>query len=164
MTKPASFVVNPNNPTGCILSNADRRTIVECAQTHNAWVVADGLHRHRTEHRHADAIDVEADNVIIINSMSKAYGLPELRLGWVVAPHQVMDSLWRRHEYASIATSMFSMKVAEAALSPASHARLTERARGLIRRGFDTLTAALKVHPGVFSVVPPQASAMSFEI
>ena len=157
-------VVNPNNPTGCILSNADRRTIVECAQTHNAWVVADEVYigTERNTDTPTRSMWGEANNVIIINSMSKAYGLPGLRLGWVVAPHQVMDSLWRRHEYASIATSMFSMKVAEAALSPASHARLTERARGLIRRGFDTLTAALKVHPGVFSVVPPQASAMSF--
>ena len=157
-------VVNPNNPTGSILSDADRRQIVECAQTHNAWIVADEVYigTERNTDTPTRSMWGESDKVIIINSMSKAYGLPGLRLGWLVAPHQVMDSLWRRHEYASIATSMFSMKVAQAALSPASHARLTERARGLIRRGFDTLTAALEVHPGVFSVVPPQASAMSF--
>ncbi len=57
---------------------------------------------------------------------------------------------------------MFSMKLADAALAPVPRARLMERARFLIRRGFETLSEALAEHPGVFSVVPPQASAMSF--
>ncbi|MEM1315793.1 MAG: aminotransferase class I/II-fold pyridoxal phosphate-dependent enzyme, partial [Pseudomonadota bacterium] len=69
---------------------------------------------------------------------------------------------WRRHEYASIAASMMSMHLADAALSPQARPKLTARARTLIRRGFETLAEHLALRPEVFSVVPPQASAMSF--
>ena len=94
--------------------------------------------------------------------MSKAYGLPGLRLGWLVAPTEHINALWRRHEYASITATMMSMLLAEQALDPANRDRITLRARKLIRRGFSTLQEALAVHEGVFSVVPPDASAMSF--
>ena len=73
-----------------------------------------------------------------------------------------MDALWRRHEYASIAATMMSMLLAEQALAPGNRERITARARGLIRRGFSTLLDGLGEHPGCFSVVPPDASAMSF--
>jgi aspartate/methionine/tyrosine aminotransferase len=94
--------------------------------------------------------------------MSKAYGLPGLRLGWLVAPMPVIEDCWRRHEYATIAATMFSMKLADVALGERAREKLRARARTLIRRGFETFTAALGEYPGVFSVAPPQASAMSF--
>lgn len=157
-------VVNPNNPTGGVLSIADRAAILASAERVGAWIVADEVYagtERATDIPTASFWRQEA-RVIAINSMSKAYGLPGLRLGWLVAPEDVIPALWRRHEYASISASTMSMKLAEHALAPATRAKLTERARGLIRRGFETLTEALQEHPGVFSVVPPQASAMSF--
>ena len=157
-------VVNPNNPTGQILGEADRAAIIAAAARSGAWIVADEVYA-GTERNTDDPTPSfwgDHDRVIAINSMSKAYGLPGLRLGWLVAPEDIVERTWRRHEYASIAASMFSMKLADAALAPGIRARLMERARGLIRRGFETLSEALTEHPGVFSVVPPQASAMSF--
>ena len=44
------------------------------------------------------------------------YGLPGLRLGWMVAPADVIQACWRRHEYAAIAATIFSMKLADYAL------------------------------------------------
>jgi len=157
-------VVNPNNPTGQILSGGDRQALLEAASRHGAWIVADEVYA-GTE-RDTDEATASFwgayERVIAINSMSKAYGLPGLRLGWLVAPEDLIPALWRRHEYASITATMLSMRLAEEALAPANRPRITERARGLIRRGFATLKTGLDVHPGVFSVVPPQASAMSF--
>ncbi len=69
---------------------------------------------------------------------------------------------WRRHEYATISATMLGNELAKMALSAEVRPRLVERARRLIRVGFDTLLEGLAVHPGVFSVVAPQASAMSF--
>ena len=157
-------VVNPNNPTGQTLGEADRAAILEAAEQWGAWIVADEVYAgtERNSDTPTPSFWGTNDRVIAINSMSKAYGLPGLRLGWLVAPGEVVTQAWRRHEYASIAASMFSMKLADAALAPVPRARLMERARGLIRRGFETLAEALGQHPGVFSVVPPQASAMSF--
>lgn len=102
------------------------------------------------------------ERVIAINSMSKAYGLPGLRLGWLLAPAALIPALWRRHEYAAITATMMSMQLAAQALKLSARGLITARARGFIRRGFDTLALGLQEHPGVFSVVPPEASAMSF--
>lgn len=157
-------VVNPNNPTGQILSVGDRQAIVDAAAGCGAWIVADEVYS-GTERNTDDATPSfwgDWERVVAINSMSKAYGLPGLRLGWLVAPADLVERFWRRHEYAAIAATMMSMQLAEAALDPSVRPAITARARDLIRRGFSTLEEVLAVHPGVFSVVPPQASAMSF--
>lgn len=157
-------VVNPNNPTGRVLSETDRAAIIHVAEQHGAWIVADEVYigTERECDKPTESFWGNSDRVIVVNSMSKAYGLPGLRLGWLVSPAELVNRFWRRHEYASISASMMSMKLADHALDPKTREKLTTRARDLIRRGFETLTTALQEHPGVFSVVAPQASAMSF--
>ncbi|MFT4605809.1 MAG: aspartate/methionine/tyrosine aminotransferase [Rhodothermales bacterium] len=157
-------VVNPNNPTGRVLSKADRAVIARMAERHGAWVVADEVYvgTERGTDEPTATFWGTGERVIVINSMSKAYGLPGLRLGWLTAPKETISRFWRRHEYASISATMMSMKLAEQALEPTTRVKLTARARSLIRRGFDTFEEALGEHSGVFSVVPPEASAMSF--
>ncbi|MCP5074136.1 MAG: aminotransferase class I/II-fold pyridoxal phosphate-dependent enzyme, partial [Rhodobacteraceae bacterium] len=157
-------VVNPNNPTGRMLSGRDRHLIVAAAERVGAWIVADEVYigTERNTDEPTPSFWGSSERVVIVNSMSKAYGLPGLRLGWLIAPTEIVTAFWRRHEYASISASMMSMKLAEYALSPVTRAKLTERARQLIRRGFETLTEELSRAGSVFSVVPPDASAMSF--
>ena len=157
-------VVNPNNPTGKILSAKDREALVSAAKLHHSWLVADEVYigTERDSDDETPSFWGEYDQTIVINSMSKAYGMPGLRMGWMVAPKEIIESCWRRHEYAAISASRFSMRLAEYALKEPAASKLKARARNLIRRGFGTLKEKLNVHPGVFSVVPPQASAMSF--
>ncbi|MEM7224984.1 MAG: aminotransferase class I/II-fold pyridoxal phosphate-dependent enzyme [Pseudomonadota bacterium] len=157
-------LVNPNNPTGRILSAEERAAVVAAADRCGAWIVADEVYAgtEREANEPTPSFWGAHERVIAINSMSKAYGLPGLRLGWVVAPGELIIAFWRRHEYATITATMLGNLLADAALDPAVRPKLTARARRLIRRGFDKLTEGLAVHPGVFSVVPPQASAMSF--
>ena len=157
-------VINPNNPTGRVLDDAERAAIVSAAQKVGAWIVSDEVYA-GTE-RDTDVTTRsfwgDYDKVMVLNSMSKAYGLPGLRLGWLVGPEPEITAAWRRHEYAAVAASTLSMKLAEAVLEEPGRSAIVTRARSLIRTGFETLTEALAVHPGVFSVTPPQASAMSF--
>lgn len=157
-------VVNPNNPTGRVMSDHDRAQVIAAAERTGAWIVADEVYA-GTE-REGD-IDTPSfwgshDRVLIINSMSKAYGLPGLRLGWLAGPPDFITQCWRRHEYASIAAATLSMELANFALAEPARTKLKTRARQLIRTGFDVLTEELGRHKGVFRVVPPQASAMSF--
>ena len=157
-------VVNPNNPTGRVLSEDDRIALIRVAEQHGAWLVADEVYigTDRNTDEPTASLWGSSERVIVVNSMSKAYGLPGLRLGWLLAPEPLIADFWRRHEYASIAATMMSMKLAEHALQPDTRVKLSARARKLIRRGFDTLVEALNEHASVFSVVPPEASAMSF--
>lgn len=157
-------IVNPNNPTGHILTPEERDAIIAAAARVGAWIVADEVYAGTERDREAptESFWGEYNKVIAINSMSKAYGLPGLRLGWLVAPRTIVPDLWRRHEYTTISATMLANRLAEAALAPAARVKIVARARRLIRRGFTSLSAGLGEHPGVFSVVPPQASAMSF--
>lgn len=157
-------IVNPNNPTGHILTDTEMDAVVAAADRSGAWIVADEVYAGAERGNRPPTLTFRGrhERVIAINSMSKAYGLPGLRIGWVVAPRDLIQSMWRRHEYAAISAGMLDMALAELALSPDVRPRLTSRARRLIDRGFDRLQQALGAAPGVFSVVPPQASAMSF--
>jgi len=155
-------IINPNNPTGHILTEAERAALVAAAESVGAWIVADEVYA-GTERGGAPTTPSfwgEYDRVIAVNSMSKAYGLPGLRTGWLVAPEELVPSLWRRHEYATISASMLGNRLTQLALSPDVRPQLTARARRLIDRGFDVLLRELAAHEGVYSVVPPQASAM----
>lgn len=155
-------IINPNNPTGHILTQAEREAIVRAADRVGAWIVADEVYAgtERGDRPPTATFWGDYDRVIAINSMSKAYGLPGLRTGWLVAPEEIIPSLWRRHEYATISATMLGNRLAAIALEPAVREKLTARARRLINTGFDVLTAKLDEQPNLYSVVPPQASAM----
>jgi aspartate/methionine/tyrosine aminotransferase len=138
--------------------------VTAAAARTGAWIVADEVYA-GTERGGAAVTPSfwgRHDRVIAVNGLSKAYGLPGLRLGWLVAPRADIPALWRRHEYATISASMLGNTLAEIALDPAVRPKLTARARRLIDTGFDRLARGLSHYQGVFSVVPPQASAMSF--
>ena len=157
-------VVNPNNPTGKILTEAEMDAIVRAAERVGAWLIADEVYGGAERERNDETPSFfgRYDKVIGVNSLSKAYGLPGLRLGWIVAPEEMITKLWRRHEFTTISASMLGNRLAEVALRPDVRPKLIARTRRLIRDGFATLEQMLAVHPGVFSVVPPMASALSF--
>ena len=157
-------LVNPNNPTGRILTDTEVRAVINAADRVGAWIVADEVYAgtEREQNQATTSFWHQYDRVIAINSMSKAYGLPGLRLGWLVAPEEQIPALWRRHEYATISATMLANKLAEITLREEVRPQVVERARRLIRTGFDTLKSSLDSQPDIFSVVPPQASAMSF--
>jgi aspartate/methionine/tyrosine aminotransferase len=94
--------------------------------------------------------------------MSKAYGLPGLRIGWVVGPVDAVDEIWARHEYTSLSATMLSNHLAAIALSPQVRPRIIQRTRDYIRTGFAILQEWMDGNSGVFSVTPPQAAAIAF--
>jgi len=157
-------VVNPNNPTGHIFTPAEMDAVVDAARRANAWLLADEVYAgaEREQAEETPTFYGRYEKLIALNSLSKAYGLPGLRIGWMVGPAETIQALWRRHEYAAVSASMLGNKLAELALSPAVRPQLIARTRGLIRDGYDVLTEHLARHPGVFSLVAPQASALSF--
>jgi len=157
-------VVNPNNPTGQILTEVEMDAIVEAARRADAWLLADEVYGGAERNREATTPTFYGryEKVLAVNSLSKAYGLPGLRVGWMVAPTDLIEDLWRRHEYAVVSTTMLSNRLATLALSPAVRPQLLARTRGLIRQGYELLAESLAVHEGLFSVVAPQASALSF--
>jgi aspartate/methionine/tyrosine aminotransferase len=102
------------------------------------------------------------ERVICVNSMSKAYGLAGLRIGWAVASPEMVEELWRRHEYAVIAAAGPSMKLAEIALQPAKRKMLLDRQRLLSREGHAVLEQWVREQEGRFSVSKAVATSIAF--
>ncbi len=157
-------VCNPNNPTGYILTEAEMDSIVAAAERVGAWLLADEVYSgaERLTDTQTPSFWGRYDRVLATNSLSKAYGLPGLRIGWVVGPADTVDDIWARHEYTTISATMLANKLAAIALSPEVRPRLVQRARDYIRRGFPILDGWLESHEGTFTLVPPQAAAIVF--
>jgi aspartate/methionine/tyrosine aminotransferase len=157
-------VCNPNNPTGYILTEDEMEAIVAAAERVGAWLLTDEVYA--GAERVTDAITPSFwgryERVLVSNSLSKAYSLPGLRIGWVVGPASVVDGIWARHEYTTISATMLGNKLAAIALSPEVRPRILKRTRDYIRRGYPILEEWIKEHEGVFTVVPPQATAIAF--
>jgi aspartate/methionine/tyrosine aminotransferase len=156
-------IVNPNNPTGSILSREEMARIVGVCQKTGAWLHADEVYR-GTELASDETPSFWGmyERVICVNSLSKAYGLAGLRIGWAVASPQIIEELWRRHEYAVIAASGPSMKLAEIALQPAKRKMLLDRQRMLSREGHAVLEQWVREQESRFFVSKAVATSIAF--
>src|SRR5262249_54214591 len=145
-------VVNPNNPTGSILTAAEMQRIVRMCEKHGAWLHADEVYR-GTEFEGAPTPSFWGmyDKLMCVNSLSKAYGLAGLRIGWALASPEIVESLWRRHEYAVIAAAGPSMRLAEIALEPHKRQALLDRQKRLSSEGHALLQSWLVDQQGRFS-------------
>lgn len=157
-------VCNPNNPTGYILTEAEMDRIVAIADRVGAWILADEVYRGAERATEAESLSFYGryEKVVAMGSTSKAYGLPGLRIGWIVGPQETLDAIWARHEYTTISATMLSNQLAAFALSPAVRPRIIQRTREYIRRGYPVLEQWMASHPNTFSFTPPQAAAITF--
>jgi len=157
-------VVNPNNPTGRIMSEAEMDAVVAAAERSGAWLLADevycGAERERDEE--TPSFYGRYDKVLAQGSMSKAYGLPGLRVGWTVGPAKAVAEMWRRHEYTTITTTMLSNHLTTTALSTKVRPQILARTRMLLKGGYGLLGEWLSEQDGVFTGTPPDAAAITF--
>ena len=157
-------ICNPDNPTGHILSEEEMDVVVRAADRVGAWILADEVYSgaERTREEQTPSFYGRYDRVVAIGSLSKAYGLPGLRIGWLVAPEDLVQRAWMRHEYITISATMLSNKLAAIALSPEVRPELIRRTREFVRKGYAVLEKWLEDHGNTFKVVPPDAAAICF--
>jgi aspartate/methionine/tyrosine aminotransferase len=157
-------VCNPNNPTGYILSEAEMDAIVKTAERCGAWILADEVYSgaERLSNTQTPSFYGRYDKILAVGSMSKAYGMPGLRIGWVVAPEKTIDEIWARHEYTTISATKLSNKLATIALSAQVRPRIIQRTRDYIRKGYPVLEQWMNAHENTFTVTPPKAAAIAF--
>jgi hypothetical protein len=96
------------------------------------------------------------DRVIITSGLSKAYGLPGLRIGWVVGPPTIAAGLWTYHDYTTIAPGALSDALARRALEPARRTAILARTRGILNQNFPIIARWLDGH-GASSALPERA-------
>jgi len=152
-------VTNPNNPTGHVLSADARRAILDRVQQVGAWLLVDEVYQ--GAERTGDETESwwgQYDRVIVTNGLSKAYGLPGLRIGWIVGPPGLIADTWRRHDYTVICPSALSDFLAIRVL--AARHPILERTRRIIRDNYQVLEAWLRSLEDLFEWQAPEAGAI----
>ena len=128
-------ICNPNNPSGAVLNSEELDRIAQIAKKNDAWTLVDEIYQGaELDGTTTPSMWGRHDKVVVTNSLSKAYGLPGLRLGWILAPEDVIEECWGRHDYTTISPGALSDHLAEKALEPARRARILERTRELLTR------------------------------
>ena len=155
-------ITNPNNPTGAVLSAEARDALIRAADRAGAWILADEAYT-GAELRGPETRTFWGDypRVIATGSLSKAYGLPGLRIGWVTAPADMAAKLWARKDYTTISPGNLTDRLAALALDPTLRPRLLQRTRAILHAGLEVLSAWAD-DLGVFEYRPPDAGAICF--
>ena len=155
-------ICNPNNPTGARLTAADLDAVARAADRHGAWILSDEVYRGaEIDGRLTDSMWGRSERVIITSGLSKAYGLPGLRIGWIAGPPSLVASLWSYHDYVTIAPGALSDRLARVALQPERRERLFERTRGILRRNLPLMEEWLR-NAGGFHWIKPEAGAIVY--
>lgn len=157
------LVTNPNNPTGKVLREEALDAIVERADRQGAWILSDEVYQGaEAGGERTPSLWGRYDRVLVTNSLSKAYGLPGLRLGWVVGPSEEIAKLWGRTDYTTIAPATLSDHLATLALEPVTRAKITDRARRIVRENLSATRDWLDARPELFAYRPPDAGAIVY--
>jgi aspartate/methionine/tyrosine aminotransferase len=156
-------ICNPNNPTGARLSAADLDGICAIAATHGAWVLADEIYRGAE----LDGVETASvwgryDRVIVTSGLSKAYGLPGLRIGWIASTPAMVADTWACHDYTTIGPGALSDRLARHALTPAVRSRILQRTRRILTANVPVMTGWLDAHGDRFSYAAPEAGAIVY--
>jgi aspartate/methionine/tyrosine aminotransferase len=165
MERGAKFVLvtNPNNPTGAVLSAESVERVVELTERHGAWILADEVYAGaELGGARTPSFWGRHDRVLVTNSLSKAYGLPGLRLGWIVGPPSLVADLWGRTDYTTICPAALSDALACVALEPSTRARIRKRTHGIVRANLALLEEWMGTQQGRFRYRPPDAGAICF--
>ncbi|HYT76542.1 MAG TPA: aminotransferase class I/II-fold pyridoxal phosphate-dependent enzyme [Vicinamibacterales bacterium] len=156
----AILLCNPNNPTGARLDAAALDRICNIAATVGAWVIDDEIYR--GAEREADDTPTvwgRYDRAIVSSGLSKAFGLPGLRIGWVAGPPALIADLWAVHDYTTIAPGAINDRLARIALTQRD--KLLARTRMIVRTNYPLVKRWIDKQGGL-SHIAPEAGAIVF--
>jgi len=157
------IICNPNNPTGARFEAADLDRVAAVAARHGSWILSDEIYRGaELDGRETPSMWGRTERVIVTSGLSKAYGLPGLRIGWVVGPPALVATLWSYHDYMTISPGALSDALARRALEPARRQTILARTRAILNDNFPVIAQWLDAHGGLFSYTPPDAGAIVY--
>ena len=157
------LVTNPNNPTGSVLTDSEMDTVVEVASKAGVWLVVDEIYRGaEVQGGTSPTFWGRYEKVVITSGLSKAFGLPGLRIGWVVAPPELIKELWIRHDYLTLTPSLLSDRLGAIAMEPQRRESLLARTRNIIRENLPPLEEWFLKHDDIFTYARPQAGAITY--
>lgn len=139
LIKPSTKMIcinNANNPTGAVMDESYLKELVEIAKSCDAYILSDEVY-HSFSDKKVPAIADLYDKGVSVNSLSKTYSLPGIRVGWVAANRQVTNLLKDYRDYTMICAGVFDDMVASLALDHRD--KILERNQKIVSRNLTIL-------------------------
>ena len=156
------YLSNPNNPTGSVLSEESMQRIVERCEATGTWLLSDevylGAEIDRPRTRTFWGL---SDRVIVTSGLSKAYGIPGVRIGWIVAPQELAERCWTQHDYLTIGPNKMSDRIARIAVDTLNRERCYARTREILSRNLPIAREWIDSFGGRLTWHEPQAGAIA---
>jgi aspartate/methionine/tyrosine aminotransferase len=155
------YLSNPNNPTGSVLSDAAMQRIVNrCDQT-GTWLLSDEVYLGAEVHGpRTRSFWGMGDRVIVTSGLSKAYGIPGVRIGWIVGPKDVVAGCWSQHDYITIGPNKMSDRIARVAVDAANRERCYSRTGEILRHNLPIAREWVDAFGGRLQWTEPTAGAI----
>jgi aspartate/methionine/tyrosine aminotransferase len=157
-------IVNPNNPTGRIMPREDMQRLTDLVEAAGTWLLVDEIYRgaELDDHPEAPTFWGMSDRVIITSSTSKSIAHAGLRLGWLVAPEDLLYQCMRRQDYTTIGTSPLAQYLGEKLLSTPRREQILTRSRRILTENLTLFDQWLSEKGRGLSHIRPQAGGMVF--
>jgi capreomycidine synthase len=155
-------IVNfPHNPTGASITPEEQRELVRIVSATGAYLVWDGAFAELTYDRPPlpDPL-FEYDRVVSMGTLSKAYGLPGLRVGWCLATPEILERFIVLRDYTLLSLSPLIERIAERTLAHGD--TLVAMRREQAERNLARLAAWVEAHQDRVEWVPPQGGVSTF--
>jgi aspartate/methionine/tyrosine aminotransferase len=154
------YVSNPNNPTGAVLSDAAMKRIVERCDSVGAYLIADEVYLGaEISCPRTKSFWGMSERVIVTSGLSKAYGIPGVRIGWIVGPKDMIADCWSQHDYITICPSKMSDEIARVAVR--NRDECYARTRELLTKNLQIAREWVASFNGLLEWREPEAGAIA---
>ncbi len=152
--------VSPSNPTGAVYTASEARAIGEWAKENDVWVMADEIYQRLV---YGDenvapsiaAVTPDLEKVVLINGVAKSFAMTGWRVGWMIAPADVIGAAGRFQSHATGNVNNVAQMAATAALTgPQDTVEAMREAFGKRR---ETMITMLADAPGIACAEPAGA-------
>ena len=152
----------PSNPTGAVMAREDLEAIAEVLRDRDIMIISDEIYSELTfgsEHVSIASIPDMRERTILVNGFSKAFSMTGWRLGYALAPKEILAQILKIHQYAIMCAPTTSQHAAIEALKncDAEVMRMKEEydaRRKIIVKGFNDIGLECREPKGAFYAFP----------
>ncbi|MEE8370665.1 MAG: pyridoxal phosphate-dependent aminotransferase [Sphingomonadales bacterium] len=142
----AVFLASPGNPTGAVVSREAAEALLELSRQHGFWILADEVYSrlHFELEAAPSFLDLaeDGDRLLVINSFSKSWSMTGWRIGWLVHPPELEETLAMMVQFTTSGVAPFLQQGALAALTKGGD--FVAQVRRRCKRGCDLVYDALQ--------------------
>jgi len=156
------IVINtPHNPTGSVLTPAEQQRVFEIAERVGARVMGDEAYRWLTlpgREPFAGPVRDLGTRGISVGTLSKPFGLPGLRIGWITATSEIVQACWSQRDYVSLSPGKLNDYLATIAIR--QREAIFARTQEIAAENLATLEQWIHERENLVSWAPPRGGLL----